>query len=1318
MRKYLFFLLLLSLQGAARGQTGFDYRYWFDHDADILYEGHSADYRWQFEANLDGLSESLHAIHVQVFNANGVESSPVTRFFMKSHFRDVTKGYYWFDSDRSNQRQMEQVSGLFTVDVTSLSDGFHTFYYQVVGSDGSPSSIAARSFYKVVIPEAARYRCWVDNETATMTSGKYTGEPVLVDISSLSDGYHMMHVQIEGKAPSGVVTQPFIKVPQTEGVEFLKCLCMVDGSLYKEEDVPSTGGVIGWNLDVSALKQGFHKMQVQVITPSGAATSTYSSFFFRTTTHEELSEMKCVYAIDGNEFNTEAGKMSDGAFHCDLDVAHLSDGLHRIAYMLSNGKGVETKIQTQFFVKTPLGGNGITNYWYWLNKQADTLATKVTLAERTSPFSLITLLPVESQPLRSSLFQFRVEEGQPVIYAKNDLHVRFYDAAGRFTDATRQFVDESVKQEVTDVTLLNPGDSRKSARPGVNEIKWYKVTAERGDSLAFRTDYPCTVNVFSPNGEELYRASGADAVGFGGAYATETGSFYVALHDVTAQNGNNLTVEYQHIDKYAVVNYSHREMGVLPCGQVLSLQGNGMDKLSYATLCRNGQEHVAASVYAEGKTEADLLFALKGDEDKADYDLVLTFEDEGVEEKVTVANAVTLADPDFADFKIKITDPRTVGSPYPVSVSVTNQGNLTYSDIPFFMAYDNVEKITEMTFMDFDVTADTSLINAGLQFVYEVPNFKSKGIAAKVIPTIIPVLRPGETQTFRLGFIAGNHAEYNVYSWAGTPWSLYANETMAAIEAMAATGSGGSSSGDGSDDGSGNNPSGGSSTGSGIGGSGSGSSSSMTITLPGGYGRGAGGQTNGGVITSCVPDPCDIAGLAGGLAECLCGTIYNLGMVFGGIDMALQNRHNMAYNRQLAESGMFYSPDDYRPVYRLPHPGSILNNWLSHCQPDLPGKAGQAASAFNAAMDMMGEDPCPEPEQHGCNQYNPGDPNDIFGYLAESGSKYVGADVTDVYYAIEFENDPEIANASAHTIVVTDTLDKSRFDLSTFAATSVKLGTVEMKLNGEKKFSKYTMDLRPAIDVIAQVSLDFNETTGVAKWTIESLDPMSMEPTLDVMQGVLPVNSNGNGQGELTYDIQLKSNLAEGVEIDNRASIVFDSEGAIMTPTWTNIVDATAPESCVKDIRLLTDSTASVIIEATDNLSGLWRYDVYVQYGSESSWTKLADRVPADSVVTVNVYEGIDYGFYVVATDSAGNVEQKAAVRELSYSFSPILKGDVNGDGQVTAQDASLVLQHVAGKVGLDGADLVAADVNADGNVTAQDASLILQKVAGKSVDF
>ena len=71
----------------------------------------------------------------------------------------------------------------------------------------------------------------------------------------------------------------------------------------------------------------------------------------------------------------------------------------------------------------------------------------------------------------------------------------------------------------------------------------------------------------------------------------------------------------------------------------------------------------------------------------------------------------------------------------------------------------------------------------------------------------------------------------------------------------------------------------------------------------------------------------------------------------------------------------------------------------------------------------------------------------------------------------------------------------------------------------------------------------------------------------------------------------------------------------------------------------------------------------------------------------------------------------------LTKGFTP---GDVNGDGEVTAQDASLVLQLVAGKKTAESEGVVydAADVNGDGEVTAQDASLILQLVAGKITEF
>ena len=59
-------------------------------------------------------------------------------------------------------------------------------------------------------------------------------------------------------------------------------------------------------------------------------------------------------------------------------------------------------------------------------------------------------------------------------------------------------------------------------------------------------------------------------------------------------------------------------------------------------------------------------------------------------------------------------------------------------------------------------------------------------------------------------------------------------------------------------------------------------------------------------------------------------------------------------------------------------------------------------------------------------------------------------------------------------------------------------------------------------------------------------------------------------------------------------------------------------------------------------------------------------------------------------------------------------KGDVNNDGMVTAVDARLVLQFVAGLVDeKDIENMNCADVNDDSQITAIDARLILQIVAG-----
>lgn len=57
--------------------------------------------------------------------------------------------------------------------------------------------------------------------------------------------------------------------------------------------------------------------------------------------------------------------------------------------------------------------------------------------------------------------------------------------------------------------------------------------------------------------------------------------------------------------------------------------------------------------------------------------------------------------------------------------------------------------------------------------------------------------------------------------------------------------------------------------------------------------------------------------------------------------------------------------------------------------------------------------------------------------------------------------------------------------------------------------------------------------------------------------------------------------------------------------------------------------------------------------------------------------------------------------------------GDANEDGNVTAVDARLILQHVAGIKSLTSSQSLLTDMNSDGSITAIDARIILQKVAG-----
>ena len=62
-------------------------------------------------------------------------------------------------------------------------------------------------------------------------------------------------------------------------------------------------------------------------------------------------------------------------------------------------------------------------------------------------------------------------------------------------------------------------------------------------------------------------------------------------------------------------------------------------------------------------------------------------------------------------------------------------------------------------------------------------------------------------------------------------------------------------------------------------------------------------------------------------------------------------------------------------------------------------------------------------------------------------------------------------------------------------------------------------------------------------------------------------------------------------------------------------------------------------------------------------------------------------------------------------AFADGLRGDVDGNGSITAVDARLILQAVAGLKTAE--DTYFYDINSDGSVSAVDARIVLQIVAG-----
>ena len=265
------------------------------------------------------------------------------------------------------------------------------------------------------------------------------------------------------------------------------------------------------------------------------------------------------------------------------------------------------------------------------------------------------------------------------------------------------------------------------------------------------------------------------------------------------------------------------------------------------------------------------------------------------------------------------------------------------------------------------------------------------------------------------------------------------------------------------------------------------------------------------------------------------------------------------------------------------------------------------------------------------------DPNDMTGPAGYGTQGFIQPET--LPYRVDFENDPAKATAAAQVVTATLTLNPN-LDPGTFQFTGFGFGQHTFTVPAGLYHYSTTIDFRPdGIDLLVPITLDENPATGLVTVEFQSLDPATMLPPDGINAGFLPVDdAKGDGEGFFTYSVQPRAGLTTGTKINAQASIVFDTNAAIATPTALNTLDVGSPTSTVAGLPASSPAQFTLNLSGKDDSggSGIGSYAIY--YSDNNGPFDLLTTTSQNSIPFTG-QAGHTYGFYSIATDNVGNVQ-------------------------------------------------------------------------------
>ena len=328
------------------------------------------------------------------------------------------------------------------------------------------------------------------------------------------------------------------------------------------------------------------------------------------------------------------------------------------------------------------------------------------------------------------------------------------------------------------------------------------------------------------------------------------------------------------------------------------------------------------------------------------------------------------------------------------------------------------------------------------------------------------------------------------------------------------------------------------------------------------------------------------------------------------------------------------------------------------------------------------------------------DPNEMIGPLGADENAHYIQPIGAMPYTITFEN-KSTATAPANEVWITDTLDLTKLDASTFCFNGFGWADQEFTVGGQKT-KEFTFNVPYSVDgqeILVRVSGQFDEETGIVRWNFVTLQKNGNELE-DIMLGFLaPNNDDHVGEGYVSFTIDHKENPANGSTVSNEATIIFDANEAIKTNTFVNTFDTDYPTSQIVSVSER-NGGLDVTVAGSDGTSGIDHYDLIVFLNGNDNYIVVPNQT--QNVIHLPYQPGVTrYGLCVKATDRVGWLERKNLAPEMTVTTG--IQGDVNGDGEVNIADVNSIIDAI-----LSGNASAVFDVNGDGEVNIADVNAVI----------